>query len=231
MSQRYGSDECARAIRFGRVQRRDAILDVGGGGGTNLRPLRAAGFRRLLGIDAFVTMESFCRGFELRCARIQDVPGQFRLIMMHHSFEHMPDPHEVLNAAAARLADDGVLLVRIPVLGYGWQKYGVNWVELDAPRHLYLHTRPSFEGLVRRHGFEVVDVRFDSTELEIWGSEQYVRGIPLMSAGSYGVNPGASGFSPAEIAAFREKISGLNEKGKSGRAAFVLRKGGGQPPG
>lgn len=180
----YGADPCAKAIALGKIGRTERIVDVGGGVGRRLRPLLAAGFRNLLSLDPFVQREIDLDGLQVRRARLQDVDDEFRLIMMHHSFEHMPDPHEVLDAAAKRLAEDGVLLVRIPLLGYGWRTYGVNWVELDAPRHIYLHTRDSFERLARCHGFEVVDVTFDSTEMEIWGSEQYVRGIAHTSSES-----------------------------------------------
>jgi hypothetical protein len=144
--------------------------------------------------------------------------------MMHHAFEHMPEPHRVLDDVASRLVDHGVVLVRIPVLGHGWRTYGVHWVELDAPRHLYLHSRQSFEELVRRHGFDVVDVSFDSTEMEIWGSEQYAAGVAHRSPRSHEVDPRASMFSPAQIAEYRRTIRELNDRGESGRAAFVLRK-------
>jgi SAM-dependent methyltransferase len=224
MSRLYGPDACARAVHLGNVAEDEAILDVGGGNGAHLRPLRAAGFRSLLCVDPFVKQEVTEPGLKVRRLRIQDVTGKFRLIMMHHSFEHMPDQRDVLRAAFGLLADDGLLLVRIPVLGYGWRTYGVDWVELDAPRHLFLHTRASFEQLASRHGLEIIDVVFDSTELEIWGSEQYRRGVALMAPESYGINPAASLFSTKDIAGFRNRIAGLNKTGESGRAAFILRR-------
>jgi len=224
MSLRYGGDSCAKAIALGNVQRGDAILDVGGGAGTHLRPLRAAGFRHLLCVDPYVQHEVREPGLEIRRAQIAEVDGRFRLIMMHHSFEHMTQPHKVLATVAEKLDADGVLLVRIPVLGFGWRQYGANWIELDAPRHLYLHTRGSFELLANSHGFEVLDVTYDSTEMEIWGSEQYLRGIAHVATNSYGKNPAASIFSQEQIAEFRRQMREMNARGESGRAAFVLRR-------
>lgn len=223
MSRRYGPDACARAVRLGKVAEDDPVLDVGGGNGAHLRPLRAAGFSNLLCVDPFIKQEVTEPGFKVRRLRLRDITGKFRLVMMHHSFEHMPDQHEVLSAASGLLADDGLLLVRIPVLGYGWRTYGVHWVELDAPRHLFLHTHASLVKLASQHGFELVEVAFDSTELEIWGSEQYRRGIALMAPESYGVNPAASIFSAEDIAGFRKRMAGLNKTGESGRAAFIFR--------
>jgi hypothetical protein len=224
MSRIYGPDVCSRAVRRGAIGENDPILDVGGGNGAHLRPLRAAGFRNLLCVDPFVQQEVCEDGLAVRRMRLQDVQGRFRLIMMHHSFEHMPDPHDILSAAAERLTEDGLLLVRIPVLGYGWREYGISWIELDAPRHLFLHTRSSFEQLATRLSLEVLDVSFDSTELEIWGSEQYRRGIPHMSPESYEVDRSRSIFTAEDIIGFRRKMARLNAAGESGRAAFILRR-------
>jgi SAM-dependent methyltransferase len=224
MASRYGPDVCARAVRLGKIAADEAILDVGGGNGAHLRPLRAAGFRSLLCIDPFVKQDVTEPGLKIRRLRIQDVVGKFRLIMMHHSFEHMSDQHEVLRAAVSLLTDNGLLLIRIPVLGYGWRTYGVDWVELDAPRHVFLHTRASLERLANLHDLELLEVVFDSTELEIWGSEQYRQGIALTAPESYGVNPTASIFSTEDIAGFRRRIVSLNRTGESGRAAFILRR-------
>jgi len=224
ISRAYGPDPCARAITLGNVKRDDAILDVGSGSGKHLRPLRAAGFRNLLGVDPFTKQEFTSKGLQIRRSHLQDIDGEYRLIMMHHSFEHMPDPHVVLAAAVRRLTSDGLLLVRIPILGYGWQTYGVNWAELDAPRHIYLHTRQSFERLARRHGLDVIDVTFDSTDLEIWASEQYLRGIAHTSKHSYAVDHKASVFTADEISSFKRLIGEQNRAEASGRAAFILRK-------
>lgn len=224
MSERFGADACSRAIRLGHISRSDRILDVGGGSGAHLRPLRAAGFTNLLGIDAFVRHEVSEPGMRIARSRLRDVSGSFRLIMMHHSFEHMPDPDVVLTEALGRLAVDGFILIRIPVLGYGWRNYGVNWVDLDAPRHLFLHSRESMAVLTERHGLEIADLTFDSSELEIWGSEQYLRGIAHRSPKSHDVDPRGSVFSPAQISAYRRTVSELNRKGDSGRAAFLLRR-------
>jgi SAM-dependent methyltransferase len=224
VSRAYGADSCTRALSLGNIQRDDAILDVGSGSGFHLRPLHAAGFRNLIGIDPFAKQEFAQKGLQIRRAHLQDVEGQYRLIMMHHSFEHMPNAHEVLAAAAYRLTSDGLLLIRIPVLGYGWHRYGVNWAELDAPRHIHLHTRQGFERLARRHGFDIMDVTFDSTELEIWASEQYIRGIAHTSKRSYAVDRKASVFTAKEISSFKRTIDEQNRAQASGRAAFILRK-------
>jgi SAM-dependent methyltransferase len=47
-------------------------------------------------------------------------------------------------AAASLLACKGIIVVRIPaVSSYAWERYGVAWMQLDAPRHFFLHSPKS----------------------------------------------------------------------------------------
>jgi hypothetical protein len=85
-----------------------------------------------------------------------------------------------------------------------WEEYGTDWVELDAPRHLYLHSLKSIKLLAKEEDFELVDFFCDSTELEFWGSEQYRRDIPLMSEDSFCINPSKSNFTYREISEFKK---------------------------
>jgi SAM-dependent methyltransferase len=216
---RFGVDSTVEALRAGHLQRGDGILDVGSGDGRNLWPLAAAGFRNLTGVDPYLLREVRRPGMTLR----RDWPGEgtFRLVMYHHAFEHLEDPHAELTRVKAALAPDGLLLIRVPVLGYGWHTYGTDWVELDAPRHFYLHTPASLVRLLQRHGFSVLAQRFDSTALEIWGSEQYRRGIAHRAANSYDVNPARSMFTAAQIAAWSREIEAQNAGGTSGRLSVT----------
>ena len=69
------------------------------------------------------------------------------------------------------LSENGVCIIRIPVkTKYIWNCYSVNWVQIDAPRHFFLHTLKSFELLVEKSGLSIQDVIFDSTEFQFWGS-------------------------------------------------------------
>lgn len=61
-------------------------------------------------------------------------------ILFNHFLEHTPDQLETLQKVSRILADDGVCLVRIPVKTESvWKMYGVDWVQIDAPRHLFIH--------------------------------------------------------------------------------------------
>jgi hypothetical protein len=97
-------------------------------------------------------------------------------------------------------------------------------VQLDAPRHLYLHSTDSLKRLAAAAGFECEAVRYDSTAFQFWGSEQYVKNVPLHSPMSYCINPKESLFSKEDIEKFRVRAEELNSKDLGDQAAFYLRK-------
>ncbi len=93
---------------------------------------------------------------------LANLGGEFDLIIRHHSFEHMDRPREVLSTLAAHLAPDGRLLIRIPLAGScAWRKYGAFWANLDAPRHLYLHTPTSLARLAAGADMTIESIVYD----------------------------------------------------------------------
>jgi len=77
--------------------------------------------------------------------------------------------------------------------------------------------------LAKQAGWEILQVVYDSTAFQFWGSEQYQRDIPLLDPRSYQVNPAASIFTRADIAAFESRARKLNEDGRGDQACFYLR--------
>jgi 2-polyprenyl-3-methyl-5-hydroxy-6-metoxy-1,4-benzoquinol methylase len=209
-----------------RVSTRSRILDLGCGGGYLLLELQKQGFRLLTGADAFIPATIRYRGgltvYKAVPGRLE---GRFDVVMLHHSFEHMPDPERVLAEIHRLTEPGGTVLLRIPVAdSFAWRTYGTNWVQLDAPRHVFLHTRASIELLASRVGFTLSEIVHDSSAFQFWGSEQYVRGIPLRDPRSYAENPGASMFSLEQIAEFERRSRELNDAGLGDQAAFFLRR-------
>ena len=206
-----------------------SILDVGCGSGKLLLGLKRAGFKRLLGIDPFIGEDIFDGGRILVKKQsifdLSEKDDEFDLVMFHHSLEHIYNPADVLLQTAKMLSQGGICVVRVPLVSsFAWQKYGVNWVQLDAPRHFYLHTPKSISILAETTGFNLGPVLFDSTSFQFWGSEQYLRGIPLMDERSYAVNPRKSIFSKDDISAFEKRAHELNSKKRGDQAIFYLYK-------
>jgi len=200
------------------------VLDVGCGAGTHLRAMARFGFSRLAGIDAYVPGDcEAAPGVPIRRGVLDDEQRRHGLVMFHHSLEHMADPVGALRSARERLLPGGSVLVRIPVLGAAWREYRADWVQLDAPRHLFLFGVDGFRRAARAAGLEAVSVRWDSNAFQFWGSEQYRMGIALADPRSHARDPGRSAFAPARIAGWQARAEQLNEAGEGDQACFVLR--------
>ena len=145
--------------------------------------------------------------------------------MFHHSFEHLPDQQAHLKQAFNLLKPDGMALLRIPtVSSWAWQEYGVNWVQLDAPRHLYLHSLKSMQRLAEQTGFKTEKVSYDSNALQFWGSMQYQQDIPLRDPRSWAESPQNSLFTRQQMHEFSYRARELNNVNQGDQAAFYLRK-------
>ncbi len=128
---------------------RHNVLDLGCGAGVILLWMHMAGYPMLTGADPFLPEErELAPGVRLMARGHDQLNGRFDWIMMHHSFEHVPDPGATLSSAARLLAPGGRVLIRMPITGTAaWRAYGVNWAQLDAPRHLTLLTLPAIHML------------------------------------------------------------------------------------
>lgn len=201
------------------------FLDVGCGNWSKwLEDLRLIGFRDLTGVDPFISNDMEKCGIRILKQSIAQTEGQFDLITFHHSLEHMLNQQEILTHARRLLAPNGVILIRIPIVSsYAWEKYGVNWIEMDPPRHLYLHSTKSINLLGQQAGLELFETLHDSMSFEFWGSEQYQKDIPLTSDSSYWKNPMSSNFTELQIAAFNQLANEVNRNGTGGRVAFFFR--------
>ena len=201
------------------------ILEVGCGVGRHLWHLKERGFRNLLGIDPFIEKDGdHGPHLQIRKCFIEEVQGAFDFVMLQYSFEHLPNPAEILRHIRRLLAPGGVSLIRIPVAGcYAWKKYGVNWVALDAPRHFFLHTEKSLGILAEAEGLQIFDRVHDSNSFQIWGSEQYEQGISLMDPRSPYKSDKPTLFTPEQMASFEALAKELNAKGEGDSVCFYLR--------
>jgi len=202
------------------------ILDVGCGAGRLLVNMWNWGFQQLIGVEPHLDTElRFAGGVRILKGVVEDVEGVFDLVMFHHSFEHMPDPLSALRDTFRLLAPGGRVLIRIPVAdSEAWRIYGADWVQFDAPRHLFLHTRSSIHSLADQAGFKVEEIVFDSSDFQFWGSELYRRDIPLHDP-VLGKDVNLDHvFSREELRDFAERARELNEQGRGDQACFFLRK-------
>jgi SAM-dependent methyltransferase len=226
LSKVYGIPDYYQWFKRAKVGFDSKILEIGSGTGGLLIVLNREGFTNLVGADPYIERDiSYKSGVKVQKKHTSQIDERFDFVMMHHSFEHMPDSLSAMKELHRLLEPDRYALVRIPVAGsYAWRKYGVNWVQLDPPRHLFLHTTKSIELLARRAGLNVAEVVFDSFEFQFWGSEQYLKDIPLTDPKSHFVNPDRSAFTQGQIRSYRNMAADLNRKRDGDQACFYLYK-------
>jgi len=134
-----------------------SILDVGCGHGVLLRRLHRLGFKKLCGIDAFIDKDIVIgEDCWLRKRTLENTEGQFDLIILSHSLEHMSDQHSAMASVKRLLAPGGKVVVLIPIFStYFYEKYNDCWYSWDVPRHFYLHSLESVGRLASDSGLNV----------------------------------------------------------------------------
>jgi len=200
------------------------IIDVGCGRGQLLSILHRAGLERLAGADPFLSGDvEVLPGLWVRKLALDQVSGEFDLVMLHHAFEHVEFGRELLAAGCQRLSASGQILLRVPTAeSEAWEQYRENWVQLDAPRHLFLHTRKSLEILAGQAGLRVTQCWCDSSCFQFWASELYQRGLSLYDENGIPRNP-VNYFSGRQLKALARRAEDLNAKNRGDQLVVVMR--------
>ena len=176
------------------------------------------GFSCLTGCDPYLDNEVDVGGLRLIKADPLELEDSFDVVMAHHVFEHMASPHRTIDVL--RRLTRKRLVIRVPVPGFAWRKYGVNWVALDPPRHLHIVSPEGMRRLAEAHGLSIVASYYDSWSLQFWGSEQYEADIPLRDP--YSLAENIDVLAPEQLAHYEERSRELNAARDGDAAVFLL---------
>jgi len=225
MSIGYKIPEYYEWLKKGNIQFEYKILDVGCGNGGLLKSLNKIGFTNLTGIDPFNDKDLFFGDIKIYKKNLFEMEGKYDFIMLNHVFEHLDEPQKVIKKLYNLLDNGKYLLIRTPVMNtYAWNIYSTDWMSLDAPRHLIIHTVKSIQLLCDMSGFKLDDVVFDSTEDGLVGSEQYKKDVALNDPGSFFHNRKTALFSKEKIDELKQIGKEKNITGNGDQAAFYLYK-------
>ena len=139
----------------------------------------------------------------------------------------MPDPLSSIKELYRLVKPKRYVLIRIPIVSsFAWRKYRTNWIQLDAPRHLFLHSVKSIQILADKTNFKVTDVVYDSKSVQFWGSELYEKQIEVKKRHSFysNIKKRQSFFSKKELQKYEQKAKELNAQKDGDQACFYLYK-------
>jgi hypothetical protein len=123
------------------------------------------------------------------------------------------------------LSSQGHILVRIPtVSSIAYEEFKENWFQLDAPRHLYLHSHQSISITADAAGLSVDKLWCDSNEMQFIVSEQYRRGIAGNDPSCYLVNKKSKALKQQHINAMKVKSKKANGSLRGDQICIIMSK-------
>lgn len=180
-----GSNSNLHAIRICNPDKeKTSFLDVGCGDGFLLDKLEEQGFTNISGIDPYIGEDIYKPNYKIHKKTIENLVEEkikFDIIILSHVFEHLEHPKDSLENILKILNPKGYLILRTPMsMCFAYHKYGKNWFQIDAPRHILI---PSFTGLKNTcelMGYSLKHYFFDSDSKQFLISQNYKKGIPLI---------------------------------------------------
>jgi len=197
------------------------VLDVGCGAGAMLCNMAANGVQNPVGCDPFISADiAYENGVKIYKKSIHEMEGQFDIIMLNDSFEHMSDPHEVFESLKRLLAPKGVVRMTLPMYpNLAFDTYQENWYQLDAPRHIILHSLRSLSILAEKHGLKIARCTFDSNDSSLLRSFFYKKGVTFFKQDPKEV---FKYFTKTELIEMNKKISLANQKAHGDHATLFF---------
>ncbi len=205
-------------IRKGLLELNSKVLAIGCTSKSITEDMKNYGFTDLTALDPCSNGEIKSDNYKKYKSDIDSLDqDEYDLIMYHHSFEQISDPHNELQSIYKILKNEGTLLIRTYVCdSYAFRRYKQNWVHLDAPRNAFLHTTRSINILAEKNGFEIEYILYDSRALQFTGSECYRRDLPICASRKI--------FGKEQLNAFDRKTKELNMLNDGDSACFYLKK-------
>ena len=221
---RYGKPDWASWLTDTGAHRDSRILDVGSGDGELLIALESAGFRHLTGVDPYIEQERiYAGGVRVHKQSLSAHEGEYDVIMLNHSLEHVSDPVDLLREVRRLLHPAGTALVQVPIAGnYGWRTYREHWSRLDPPRHLVVPTVEGMRRMTGAAGFRIDSMVMGGNGHSFALSEQARAGLSTASCYSM-AKRAAAWHNERELAAFNAIAAERIAAGDGDAAAFYLK--------
>jgi SAM-dependent methyltransferase len=163
-----------------KFERPGTMLDLGCGSGEHLLEMREKGWT-VIGSEFSEEAAAAGRsaGLDIRSGELFDAnfsSNQFDYIRLNHSFEHMPNPTDILKEIHRILKPTGELFIAVPNIdSFAARLFKQHWWYLCLPVHAFNYTPDSLRLIAERNGFSVRELRYNATFGGLAGSLQIAR--------------------------------------------------------
>ena len=158
------------------------LLDVGSGSGQFLYEMKKLGLD-VYGLEPgnFNETESKKESLRIEKSTLEKTKYKkesFDLITLNHVLEHLENPLSTLSKIKTFLKKEGVFIVGVPnsrsLAHFLFRK---NWYQLDIPRHLINYSDENLIYTLKKAGFKVKRVRYNSRPSQFSVSLKYLLGF------------------------------------------------------
>jgi len=211
-----------QAFLFACPRRGARILDVGCGDGAFLAALHRLGFRRLAGIDPHVDPERALA--PVAKGDIDDIDGEFDVILFNHSLERMAAPVAALQTARRMLAEGGLAVIHLANADSSeFGRWGGHWWGLHAPRHLAIPSRAGMTAAAEAAGLAIGERIATARTDNYLFSKEHSLGIARRDPQSWQTDGPDCIWQPAHLAQARRRALKLNSGNAADRVCYYLR--------
>jgi 2-polyprenyl-3-methyl-5-hydroxy-6-metoxy-1,4-benzoquinol methylase len=205
------------------IKSESRILDIGCGNGEFLKLIHSLDFQYLTGIEPYLAnCMQLDTHFQISNANLGSLDATFDIIRLHHVFEHVADPIEILTQVYNLLEDDGLVVLTIPIADYIFSIYRENAYLIQAPHHFHLFTLSGIIGLAEKQGFFIKNILRNPLGISNWIyiSELWKRNITQQEANQ----SAKSIFSKDEMLQFKKQEAELAKLSKGDNVTLILSK-------
>lgn len=201
------------------------ILDIGCGSGDFLSELSSFGYKNLIGIDPNLPeIIHQNKNVKFIKCKLDDFQSQqkFDIITLHHSLEHLPNPHVIFPKIKELLkpCSRSLCIVRIPnIESFSFHLFQKHWEGIHPPFHINLPSKKGIELLIQKHGLKIIEIRSEQLlesfffslnrmlnicDFEPLGARKFLKNLPLK-------NEAPPTFTKAELIFWKKKCKELKK--------------------
>lgn len=140
-----------------------SVLDIGCGNGALLYKMAESGFTNLTGVDPFIKFSKIDIVNDVKInlfkEQFTNLSDKYDIIMLHHVLEHIENQHDFFTNIKRIMHPNSKIIFVLPIISdMLWNIYGIKSFQFeDIPRHLYIHSQKSFEWMIMKYGYKIIN--------------------------------------------------------------------------